>query len=81
MSMPKSDNFRRVAKVVADVAGVPEKSLKPTMRLFEDLQLDSLDAVELGMAIEEEFGVDIPEDALDNVETVQNVVELVGKYL
>ena len=72
----KSDILERVRKVVASHLGV-EPSKVTEKAKFTDLGADSLDSVELIMAFEEEFDVDIPEDAAEHIETVGDVVTLI----
>jgi acyl carrier protein len=56
-----------------------QRQLKPTDRLEEDLGMDSLDSVELGMLLEEAFGVELPEDTTEDWTNVGDVVTAVEK--
>ncbi len=67
----------RVKKVVVKELGVKEDEVLPTASFTEDLGADSLDVVELVMALEEEFGTDIPDDDVNNLKTVQDAVNYI----
>ncbi len=74
--------FDRVKKVVVDQLGVDEKEVVPTARFVDDLGADSLDLVELVMALEEEFSgpshkVEIPDEDAEKIVTVQNAVDYI----
>ena len=72
-----SDVLERVRKVVARQLGVEPRRVTENARLIEDLGADSLDTVELVMAFEEEFDVEIPDDVAEHIETVGDVVEVI----
>ena len=63
-----------VKKVVVDQLSVDEKLVTPEARFTDDLGADSLDTVELVMALEEEYDVDIPSEDLTNLNTVGDVI-------
>ncbi len=65
-----SDVQSRVNKIVVEHLGVDESKVTPEASFIEDLGADSLDIVELVMAFEEEFGVEIPDDQVENITTV-----------
>ncbi len=62
----------RVKKIVAEQLGVDEEEVTPEASFVDDLGADSLDTVELVMAFEEEFGIEIPDDDAEKIITVQN---------
>lgn len=62
--------LERVIKVTCEELGVSESEVKPESSFTDDLGADSLDVVELVMAFEEEFGIDIPDDDVANLKTV-----------
>ena len=72
--------FERVREVLADQLGLEETEIKPESRLKEDLGADSMDMVELIMAMEEEFNVDIPDEEAQNIRTVADAVDYVEQY-
>lgn len=57
--------------------GIEADQVTPTADLFDDLGLDSLDTVELTLALEEQFGIEIPDSELENVATVQDAISLI----
>ena len=64
----------KVIKLVSEATKVEEAKITPTTNFIDDLNLDSLDIVELMMKMEDEFGVEIPEDQAESLKTVQDVV-------
>jgi acyl carrier protein len=73
--------FARFKKCAVDVLGVSEDQVVPTAVFADDLDADSLDLVELVMALEEEFDVQVPEEELEGVTTVQQAYDLVANKL
>ncbi len=67
----------RVIKVIHEQIDVEKKLIKTNSHLIKDLGADSLDTVELVMAFEEEFELDIPDEVAEKITTVQSVVDLV----
>jgi len=73
--------FSRFQKCAVEVLSVPEEKVVPEAKFGDDLDADSLDLVELVMALEEEFGVEVPEEELEGVETVGQAFELISGKL
>ena len=69
--------FDRFKKCAVDVLSVDASKITPEASFGDDLDADSLDLVELVMALEEEFGIEVPEEELEGVETVGQAYELV----
>lgn len=69
--------FEKVKKIVAEQLSVEESEVKPEASFADDLGADSLDTVELVMALEEEFGIEIPDEAAENIATVQAAVDFI----
>jgi acyl carrier protein len=69
--------FARFKKCAVDVLSVSEDKVVPEAKFGDDLDADSLDLVELIMALEEEFGIEVPEEDLEGVETVGGAFDLV----
>jgi acyl carrier protein len=74
-----SDIAERVKKIVIDHLGVDAEKVVEGASFIDDLGADSLDTVELVMAFEEEFGVEIPDDAADSILTVGDAVKFIEK--
>ncbi|QED22834.1 acyl carrier protein [Candidatus Deianiraea vastatrix] len=74
-----NDINSRVLKIVSDQVGVSESDIKLESSFIEDLGADSLDTVELVMALEEEFSIEIPDEDAEKIRTVQNVVDYISK--
>ncbi len=68
----------RVAKIVVEQLGVKEDEVKAESSFVDDLGADSLDTVELVMALEEEFGTEIPDDEAEKITTVQLAVDYIN---
>lgn len=73
--------FARFVKCAVEVLSVEESAVVPEANFGDDLDADSLDLVELVMALEEEFNVEVPEEELEGVETVQQAYDIVTKKL
>ena len=74
-----SDIAERVKKIVVEHLGVDEAKVTENASFIDDLGSDSLDVVELVMAFEEEFGVEIPDDAAETILTVGDAVKFLEK--
>lgn len=72
-----SDVADRVKKIVIEHLGVDEDKVVETASFIDDLGADSLDTVELVMAFEEEFGIEIPDDAAEKILTIKNAVDFI----
>ena len=68
----------RVAKIVVEQLGVKEDEVKPESSFVDDLGADSLDTVELVMALEEEFGTEIPDEEAEKITTVQLAIDYIN---
>ena len=67
----------RVKEIICEQLGVEEDEVTPNAKFIEDLGADSLDTVELVMAFEEEFGVEIPDDAAEKIATVKDAIDYI----
>ncbi len=72
-----ADVDEKVKKIIVEQLGVSEEDVTPEASFVNDLGADSLDTVELVMAFEEEFGLEIPDEDAEKILTVQNVVDYV----
>lgn len=71
----------RVKKTVAEQLGVEEEKIIPEARFVDDLGADSLDTVELVMAFEEDFNMEIPDNDAEKIATVQDAVEYIKRNI
>jgi acyl carrier protein len=76
---PMSDTAERVKKIVVEHLNVDADKVTDNASFIEDLGADSLDTVELVMAFEEEFGIEIPDDAAESIVTVGDAVKYIDK--
>ena len=72
-----SDVAQRVKNIVVEHLGVDEAKVSEGASFIDDLGADSLDTVELVMAFEEEFGVEIPDDAAEKIQTVGDAINFI----
>jgi acyl carrier protein len=70
----------RVKKIIVDQLGVEEETVTPEASFVDDLGADSLDTVELVMALEEEFGIEIPDEDAEKISKVRDAVEYIEKH-
>ena len=70
--------LEKVKKMVAEQLGISEDEVKPESNIIEDLGADSLDVIEMLMALEEEYGITIPDDKINQVKTISEIVDLIG---
>ncbi|WP_017656052.1 acyl carrier protein [Fortiea contorta] len=76
--MSQEDIFDRVKKVVVEQLGIEAEKITPQSTFIEDLGADSLDIVELVMAFEEEFDIEIPDEAAEQILSVQHAVDYIN---
>jgi acyl carrier protein len=72
-----SDVAERVKKIVIEHLGIDEAKVVSNASFIDDLGADSLDTVELVMAFEEEFGIEIPDDAAEKIATIKDAVDFI----
>lgn len=72
--------FEKVKEIMVNTLGCDEDKITMEATIADDLGIDSLDAVELVMAIEEELGVKIPDEELANMKTVKDIADCITKY-
>ena len=74
-----SETAERVKKIVVEHLGVDGENVTEEASFIDDLGADSLDIVELVMAFEEEFGVEIPDDAAEKITTVKDAIDYIDQ--
>lgn len=75
-----SETADRVKKIVVEHLGVEPEKVTPEASFIDDLGADSLDIVELVMAFEEEFNVEIPDDAAEKISTVKDATDYIDQH-
>ena len=68
---------QRVKEIIVEQLGVKADQVTPEAKFIEDLGADSLDTVELVMALEEEFGIEVPDEQAEKLQTVGDVIKYV----
>lgn len=75
-----SDIEKRVKKIVSEQLGTDADNVKNESSFIDDLGADSLDTVELVMALEEEFGTEIPDEDAEKITTVQQAIDYINNH-
>jgi acyl carrier protein len=70
----------KVKKIIVDQLGVDEAEVTPKTKFIDDLGADSLDTVELVMALEEEFGIEIPDEDAEKIATVRDAINYIQEH-
>jgi acyl carrier protein len=79
--MSKEQILARVVGVLAQSFQLDSQAIKPTSHLFEELELDSIDAIDLMVGLEEETGIKLSEDELHQIRRVQDVVDAIHRRM
>ena len=79
MAMTEQEILAGLGEIVDEIAGVPADQVTPGKSFVDDLDIDSLSMVEIAVAAQDKFGVEIPDDELKNLKTVQDVVVFVQR--
>jgi acyl carrier protein len=79
MAMTEQEILAGLGEIVDEIAGVPADQVTPDKTFVADLDIDSLSMVEIAVAAQDKFGVEIPDDELKNLKTVQDVVDFVQR--
>ena len=77
--MTEQEILAGLGEIVEEIAGVPADEVTPNKSFVDDLDIDSLSMVEIAVAAQDKFGVEIPDDRLKDLTTVQDVVNYVAK--
>ena len=79
MAVNEQEILAGLAEIVDEIAGVPADEVTPDKSFVDDLDIDSLSMVEIAVAAQDKFGVEIPDDQLKDLKTVQDVITYVHK--
>jgi acyl carrier protein len=79
MAMSDQEIQTGLAEIIDEVAGVPADQVTPDKTFVDDLDIDSLSMVEIAVAAQDKFGVEIPDDQLKDLKTVQDVIDYVRR--
>jgi acyl carrier protein len=76
-----SDVEKEIVSIIADVSGAEEEDITPGKNFFKDLEIDSIKAIEITVAIEKKFRISVRDEDVPKITTVRQAVELVNKLL
>jgi acyl carrier protein len=74
MALSDQEILKGLGEIIEEIAGVPAADVTPDKSFVDDLDIDSLSMVEIAVAAQDQFGVEIPDDELKNLKTVKDVV-------
>jgi acyl carrier protein len=77
--MTEQEIVAGLGEIIEEIAGVPADEVAPSKSFVDDLDIDSLSMVEIAVAAQDKFGVEIPDDQLKDLATVQDVVNYIAK--
>ncbi len=69
--------LEKVKEILADQLGVDEDSIELDSLLVEDLGADSLDGIDIVMSVEDEFGIEVPDEVIESMSTVEDIVKFI----
>lgn len=72
--------FEKVKKIICEQFELDEDRVTPESNLISDLGADSLDVIDLAMSIEDEFDLEVPDDEIDNIKTVGDIVKFIEEH-
>jgi len=77
-----TDNVEKeIIAIISDVSGFEPEEIKPETNFFQDLEIDSIKAIEITVAIEKKFKISVRDEDVPNITTVRQAVELVNKLI
>jgi len=79
MALTQEEILTGLSEIIDEIAGVPADEVTPEKTFVDDLDIDSLSMVEIAVAAQDKFGVEIPDDQLKDLKTVQDVIDYVGR--
>ncbi|MFZ4627966.1 MAG: acyl carrier protein [Blastocatellia bacterium] len=78
--MSEASIEEKVKQIIVDELGVEESEVTPNARFIDDLGADSLDTVELVMRLEEEFGIEIPDESAEKIQSVRDALDYIEQH-
>ena len=72
---------KEIVRIIAEVSGFDEEEISPEQNFFEDLEIDSIKAIEITVAIEKKFKISVRDEDVPNITTVRQAVELVNSLI
>jgi acyl carrier protein len=79
MAITQEEILAGLSEIIDEIAGVPADEVTPDKTFVDDLDIDSLSMVEIAVAAQDKFGVEIPDDQLKDLKTVQDVIDYVER--
>ena len=79
MALTQEEILAGLSEIIDEIAGVPADEVTPEKTFVDDLDIDSLSMVEIAVAAQDKFGVEIPDDQLKDLKTVKDVIDYVGR--
>jgi acyl carrier protein len=79
MAMTQEEILAGLSEIIDEIAGVPADEVTPDKTFVDDLDIDSLSMVEIAVAAQDKFGVEIPDDQLKDLKTVKDVIDYVER--
>jgi acyl carrier protein len=77
MTSPDEKTLDRVTTLISEITDIPKTDLQPGKRLAADLEIDSLTTIELAVAIQDEFNIDVEDKKLKELKTIQDITDLI----
>ena len=79
MTVSQEEIIAGIAEIIEEVTGIEPSEITPEKSFVDDLDIDSLSMVEIAVAAQDKFGVEIPDDQLKDLKTVQDVIDYVKR--
>jgi acyl carrier protein len=77
MALTEQEILAGVGKIINEITGIPASEVSPEKNFVDDLDIDSLSMVEIAVAAQDEFGVEIPDEQLKHLKTVKDVINFI----
>jgi acyl carrier protein len=77
MALTEQEILAGIGKIINEITGIPASEVSPEKNFVDDLDIDSLSMVEIAVAAQDEFGVEIPDDQLKHLKTVKDVINFI----